>query len=276
MADQRKTVAVVDGNSLLHRAFHAISANMTAPDGTPTNAVFGFMSMFVKLEERFKPWGIAVCFDKGRPRARMELLPAYKAQRPPMDPDLAVQFPLVKDLLAALSVPVVELEGWEGDDLLGTLAREGDEQGYDMLLVTGDRDMYQLSSDHVRVVSTRKGMSDVAVMTPEAVADLYGGITPERVPDFYGLKGDTSDNIPGVPGIGPKKAQQAWEAASDASSGPSTAAASSPPAMARTLEAMAVNPSRTKASFAVATSKSGKRVSARSTSTGASRRMTAT
>ncbi len=211
MADQRKTVAVVDGNSLLHRAFHAISANMTAPDGTPTNAVFGFMSMFVKLEERFKPWGIAVCFDKGRPRARMELLPAYKAQRPPMDPDLAVQFPLVKDLLAALSVPVVELEGWEGDDLLGTLAREGDEQGYDMLLVTGDRDMYQLSSDHVRVVSTRKGMSDVAVMTPEAVADLYGGITPERVPDFYGLKGDTSDNIPGVPGIGPKKAQQLLE-----------------------------------------------------------------
>ena len=188
MADQRKTVAVVDGNSLIHRAFHAISANMTAPDGTPTNAVFGFMSMFIKLEERFKPWGIVVCFDKGRPKARMELLPAYKAQRPPMDPDLAAQFPLVKDLLAALSVPVVELEGWEGDDLLGTLAREGSEQGYDMLLVTGDRDMYQLSSDHVRVVSTRKGMSDVAVMTPEAVADLYGGITPDLVPDFYGLK----------------------------------------------------------------------------------------
>ena len=211
MADQRKTVAVVDGNSLIHRAFHAISANMTAPDGTPTNAVFGFMSMFIKLEERFKPWGIVVCFDKGRPKARMELLPAYKAQRPPMDPDLAAQFPLVKDLLAALSVPVVELEGWEGDDLLGTLAREGSEQGYDMLLVTGDRDMYQLSSDHVRVVSTRKGMSDVAVMTPEAVADLYGGITPDLVPDFYGLKGDSSDNIPGVPGIGPKKAQQLIE-----------------------------------------------------------------
>ena len=211
MADQRKTVAVVDGNSLIHRAFHAISANMTAPDGTPTNAVFGFMSMFIKLEERFKPWGIVVCFDKGRPKARMELLPAYKAQRPPMDPDLAAQFPLVKDLLAALSVPVVELEGWEGDDLLGTLAREGSEQGYDMLLVTGDRDMYQLSSDHVRVVSTRKGMSDVAVMTPGAVADLYGGITPDLVPDFYGLKGDSSDNIPGVPGIGPKKAQQLIE-----------------------------------------------------------------
>lgn len=211
MADQRKTVAVVDGNSLIHRAFHAISANMTAPDGTPTNAVFGFMSMFIKLEERFKPWGIAVCFDKGRPKARMELLPSYKAQRPPMDPDLAAQFPLVKDLLAAMSVPVVELEGWEGDDLLGTLAREGAEQGYDMLLVTGDRDMYQLSGDHVRVVSTRKGMSDVAVMTPEAVADLYGGITPDLVPDFYGLKGDSSDNIPGVPGIGPKKAQQLIE-----------------------------------------------------------------
>lgn len=211
MASPRKTVAVVDGNSLMHRAFHAISANMTSPAGVPTNAVFGFVSMFLKLEERLHPWGVVVCFDKGRPASRMELLPTYKAQRPPMDPDLKVQFPEVKNLLAALSVPVVELEGWEGDDLLGTLARQGAEEGYDMLLVTGDRDMYQLSSDHVSVVSTRKGMSDIEVMTPEAVADLYGGITPDLVPDFYGLKGDSSDNIPGVPGIGPKKAQQLIE-----------------------------------------------------------------
>lgn len=212
MADApRRSVAVIDGNSLMHRAFHAVSANMTAPNGDPTNAVFGFMSMFLKLVQDFHPWGIAVCFDKGRPTVRLEMMPQYKAQRPPMDEALAPQFPMVKDLLAALSVPVVELEGWEGDDLLGTLAREGVEQGFDMYLVTGDRDMYQLSSDHVKVVSTRKGMSDVAVMTPEAVADLYGGITPDLVPDFYGLKGDSSDNIPGVPGIGPKKAQQLIE-----------------------------------------------------------------
>ena len=103
-------------------------------------------------------------------------------------------------------MPILQSEGWEGDDILGTMARLGEEAGCDMLLVTGDRDMYQLVTEHVNVVSTRKGLSDVAIMTPESVDDLYHGITPALVPDFYGLKGDTSDNIPGVPGIGPKKA----------------------------------------------------------------------
>ena len=113
---------------------------------------------------------------------------------------------MIKELLAALNVPILQSEGWEGDDILGTMARLGEEAGCDMLLVTGDRDMYQLVTEHVNVVSTRKGLSDVAIMTPESVDDLYHGITPALVPDFYGLKGDTSDNIPGVPGIGPKKA----------------------------------------------------------------------
>ena len=147
-----------------------------------------------------------MAFDKGKPRVRMEMLPQYKAQRPPMDPDLHAQFPMIKELLAALNVPILQSEGWEGDDILGTMARLGEEAGCDMLLVTGDRDMYQLVTEHVNVVSTRKGLSDVAIMTPESVDDLYHGITPALVPDFYGLKGDTSDNIPGVPGIGPKKA----------------------------------------------------------------------
>ena len=205
---ERRTIAIVDGNSLMHRAFHAIPPTMTSPAGEPTNAIFGFVSMLLKLEESFEPWGIICCFDKGKPEARLKLLPSYKAKRPPMDPALRPQFPAAKDLLGALSVPVVELEGWEGDDLLGTLAKKGEAEGYDVLLITGDRDMYQLSTDAVKVVSTRKGMSDVQVMTPETVADLYNGITPELVVDFYGLKGDTSDNIPGVPGIGPKKAAQ--------------------------------------------------------------------
>ncbi len=112
---------------------------------------------------------------------------------------------MIKELLAALNVPILQSEGWEGDDILGTMARLGEEAGCDMLLVTGDRDMYQLVTEHVNVVSTRKGLSDVAIMTPESVDDLYHGITPALVPDFYGLKGDTSDNIPGVPGIGPKR-----------------------------------------------------------------------
>ena len=123
-----------------------------------------------------------------------------------MDPALHEQFPMVKDLLRTLDVPVAELEGWEGDDILGTLARRGEAAGYEMLLFTGDRDMYQLSTEHVKIVSTQKGVSEVMIMDPATVEDLYHGITPELVPDFYGLKGDTSDNIPGVPGIGPKKA----------------------------------------------------------------------
>ena len=205
-SENRRTVAVIDGNSLMHRAFHAVPPTMNAPDGRPTNAVFGFLNMFLKMVDEFSPAGVIVAFDKGRPKVRMEMLPQYKAQRPPMDPDLRAQFPMIKELLGALAVPVVELEGWEGDDILGTLARRGEEQGCDMYLVTGDRDMYQLVTEHVHVVSTRKGLSDIAVMTPESVDDLYHGITPALVPDFYGLKGDSSDNIPGVPGIGPKKA----------------------------------------------------------------------
>ena len=201
-----RTIAVIDGNSLMHRAFHAIRQPMSAPDGRATNALFGFFNMLVKFVETFSPDGVICAFDKGKPRVRMEMLPQYKAQRPPMDPSLHEQFPMVKDLLRSMDVPVVELEGWEGDDILGTLARRGEAAGYTMLLVTGDRDMYQLVTDRVRVVSTRKGVSDVSVMTPDSVDDLYHGITPDLVPDFYGLKGDSSDNIPGVPGIGPKKA----------------------------------------------------------------------
>ncbi len=206
MSDKRRTFAVIDGNSLMHRAFHAVPPTMNAPDGRPTNAIFGFLNMFLKMIDAFNPDGVVVAFDKGKPRVRMEMLPQYKAQRPPMDPDLHAQVPMIKELLAALNVPILQSEGWEGDDILGTMARLGEEAGCDMLLVTGDRDMYQLVTEHVNVVSTRKGLSDVAIMTPESVDDLYHGITPALVPDFYGLKGDTSDNIPGVPGIGPKKA----------------------------------------------------------------------
>ncbi|HIY51441.1 MAG TPA: DNA polymerase I [Candidatus Olsenella avicola] len=206
MSDAARTIAVIDGNSLMHRAFHAIRQPMNAPDGRATGALFGFFNMFVKMVDTFRPDGVICAFDKGKPRVRMEMLPQYKAQRPPMDPALHEQFPMVKELLGALDVPVAELEGWEGDDILGTLARRGEAAGYTMLLFTGDRDMYQLTTEHVKIVSTKKGVTDVTIMDPTTVEDLYHGITPELVPDFYGLKGDTSDNIPGVPGIGPKKA----------------------------------------------------------------------
>ena len=202
----RPVITVIDGNSIMHRAFHAIPPTMNAPDGRPTGALFGFVSMFLKMVEEFRPYGVICAFDKGRPQRRMDLLPQYKAQRPPTDPLLKAQFPMIRELMAAMSVPVCEVEGWEGDDILGTLGRQGEAAGYDMLLVTGDRDAYQLVTDHVRVVATKKGLSDVIVYGPAEVEELYDGVRPAQIPDFYGLKGDTSDNIPGVPGVGPKKA----------------------------------------------------------------------
>ncbi len=201
----QRTIAVIDGNSLLHRAFHAVQAPMTAPDGTPTNACFGFMSMLLKMLQDFKPDAVVCAWDVHRPDWRMKLLERYKAQRPPMDPSLAAQFPLIRGLLESMDIPCVSLEGFEGDDILGTVARMGEEKGYRTYLITGDKDAYQLSTQLTSIVTTKKGMSDVAVMDPAAVEERYG-VRPDQVPDFLGLKGDPSDNIPGVPGIGEKTA----------------------------------------------------------------------
>ncbi len=200
-----RTIAVVDGNSLIHRAFHALPPTMTAPDGRPTNAAFGFLSMLLKMVADLKPDGVVVAFDRGKPAFRTEALAQYKVHRPPTADELRAQFPMVRELLEALDVPIVEIEGWEGDDILGTLARRGAEQGVRVLLVTGDRDAFQLVNDTVSVVTTKKGITDIAIYGPAEVLERYG-VTPEQVPDYLGLKGDTSDNIPGVPGVGEKTA----------------------------------------------------------------------
>ena len=200
-----RTIAVIDGNSLMHRAFHAVPPTMNAPDGAPTNAVFGFISMFIKMVETLKPDAVICAFDAGRPAFRMEALERYKAQRPPMDENLKVQFPLIERLLKAMGIPVVKVPGWEGDDILGTLSLKGEQEGDQVLLVTGDKDIFQLASSQVKIVSTRKGITDVAVYGPAEVQERYG-VTPDLVPDFLGLKGDPSDNIPGVPGVGEKTA----------------------------------------------------------------------
>jgi len=200
------TVAIIDGNSLMHRAFHAVPLTMNAPDGRCTNACFGFLSMLLKLIDDFKPDAVVCAFDAGRPAFRMEALEQYKAQRPPMDPQLKEQFPLIEDLLIAMGIPVVRVQGWEGDDILGTLSTWTEVQGdRHALLVTGDKDAFQLADRHVSIVTTKKGISDVVVYDPAAVFERYG-VTPHQVPDFLGLKGDPSDNIPGVPGIGEKTA----------------------------------------------------------------------
>lgn len=200
-----RTVAIIDGNSLMHRAFHALPATLTAPDGRPTNAVYGFMTMLFKVVAEFKPDAVIVAFDCGKPAFRTEALAEYKVQRPPTDEDLKEQFPIVKELLRALSIPIVEVEGWEGDDVLGTLAAQGSDKGLHVLLVTGDKDALQLVDDNVHVISTKKGITDVVVYDRDAVAERYG-VAPEQIPDFLGLKGDPSDNIPGIPGIGEKTA----------------------------------------------------------------------
>jgi len=202
---ERRTIAVIDGNSLIHRAFHALPESMTAPDGRPTNAAFGFISMLLKLVADVHPDGVVVAFDRGKPAFRMAALEQYKVHRPPTAEALKAQFPMVKELLAALEVPIVELDGWEGDDILGTLAVKGAQAGMRILLVTGDRDAFQLVNEHVQVVTTRKGITDIVYYGPAEVEERYG-VTPAQVPDYLGLKGDTSDNIPGVPGVGEKTA----------------------------------------------------------------------
>lgn len=200
-----KTIAVIDGNSLMHRAFHAVPPSMTAPDGTPTNAVFGFIAMLLKFVDVAAPDGIVCAFDAGKPQFRIEALEQYKAQRPPMDDALRVQFPLIESLLEAMDIPVVKVKGWEGDDILGTVAARNESAGMETLLVSGDKDVYQLVNGLTRVVTTKKGITDIAVYGPDEVLERYG-VTPEQFPDYLGFMGDSSDNIPGVPGIGAKTA----------------------------------------------------------------------
>ncbi|MDR2107848.1 MAG: DNA polymerase I [Coriobacteriales bacterium] len=201
-----RKIAAIDGNSLMHRAFHAVPPTMNAPDGRPTNACFGFLSMLLKFIEEFKPDVLVCAFDAGVPAFRLEAIEKYKAQRPPTDPDLKVQFPIIEELLGAMSVPVLRIQGWEGDDILGTVAAQtAGLPDSETFLVTGDKDALQLVDERTFVVNTRTGMSDIAIYDSEAVIERFG-VPPERVADFLGLMGDASDNIPGVPGVGPKTA----------------------------------------------------------------------
>jgi DNA polymerase-1 len=201
----QRTIAVVDGNSIIHRAFHALPPTMTATDGRPTNAVFGFVQMMLKMVEVLGPDGVVVAWDVGRPAFRSAVLEQYKAHRPPTDPLLKSQFATVREVLDAMNVPQLSAEGWEADDILGTLAAKAEAAGARVLLVTGDKDSFQLVDDNVSVVSTRKGLTDIVVYDRQGVFDRLG-VYPEQVPDYLGLKGDTSDNIPGVPGVGEKTA----------------------------------------------------------------------
>jgi len=197
---------IVDGNSILNRAYYAIRP-LSAPDGTPTNAIFGFMNIFNKYFSEQKPDGVAVCFDVSRHTFRHDIYDQYKGTRKGMDDELRVQLPLIKDILTALGYTCIGLEGYEADDLIGTLSTAASKKGDTAVIITGDRDSLQLVDKHVTVLlpSTKAGKTDTTVYTPEKVLEDKG-VTPEQIVDLKALMGDSSDNIPGVLGIGEKTA----------------------------------------------------------------------
>ncbi len=195
-----KILYLIDGTAYIHRAYHAIRG-LTNSRGLPTNAVFGFTRMLLKLMEDRQPHYVAMAFDSKGPTFRHEIYAAYKANRPPMPEDMAVQIPYIKEVVAAFNLPVIELNGFEADDLIGTLARSAEKSGYSVVMVTGDKDFMQLVTDRTAIWDP---MKDNAIDIGH-IRRTYG-IEPSQMIDVQGLSGDTADNIPGVPGIGPKTA----------------------------------------------------------------------
>src|SRR6188508_988211 len=197
---------LVDGNNLAYRAFFALPEELQTTDGQPTNALLGFTNMLFKLLSDYAPHGVAVAWDT-RPTHRTEIAETYKEGRRPMPDLLREQFPHFRPIVEAFGYRNLEFEGWEADDVIATLATRADEAGVKTCIVSTDRDAFQLVTDNVTLMMTPRGVADVNVYTPERV-EARLGITADKVPDFIGLKGDTSDNIAGVPGIGDKTASQ--------------------------------------------------------------------
>ncbi len=205
-ADARPVLLLLDGHSLAYRAFFALPVeNFSTTTGQPTNAVYGFTSMLINVLRDEAPTHLGVAFDVSRQTFRSEEYADYKANRSKSPDEFKGQVSLVKEVLDALRVVTVEKDGFEADDVIATLATQAEAAGYDVLICSGDRDAFQLVSDHVTVLYPRKGVSDLARMTPAAVFDKYG-VQPDRYPDLAAMVGETSDNLPGVPGVGPKTA----------------------------------------------------------------------
>jgi DNA polymerase-1 len=197
---------LVDGNNLAYRAFFALPEELQTTDGQPTNALLGFTNMLFKLLSDYTPRGVAVAWDT-RPTHRTEIAETYKEGRRPMPDLLREQFPHFRPIVEAFGYRNLEFEGWEADDVIATIATRADDAGIKTCVVSTDRDAFQLCSENVSLMMTPRGVADVNVYTPERV-ELRYGVRPDQVPDFIGLKGDTSDNIPGIPGIGDKTAGQ--------------------------------------------------------------------
>ena len=202
-------LVLVDGNSIMNRAFYGImgSRMLTTKDGTYTNAVYGFLAILFKLLEDVKPEYLVVAFDLKAPTARHKLYEGYKANRKGMPDELAEQMPIIKEVLRAMNIDIVEMEGYEADDVLGTLSRYGEKQGLEVTILSGDRDTFQLATDNItiRIPHTKGGKTETDEYNREKIIEKYG-LEPKQLIDVKGLQGDSSDNIPGVPGVGEKTA----------------------------------------------------------------------
>ncbi|HZC14668.1 MAG TPA: 5'-3' exonuclease H3TH domain-containing protein, partial [Thermoleophilaceae bacterium] len=197
---------LIDGNSLVYRAFFALPESIATSKGQPTNAIFGFASMLVKIISEYGAKPTIVVWDAGM-SGRDEVYEEYKAGRRERPDLLSEQWPHLHPLVDAFGYQNLKVPGYEADDVIATIAGRAHEEGIDVMIVTGDRDLFQLIEPGVQVMATSRGITDTKVYDRDAVVDRYG-IPPELIPDFVGLKGDTSDNIPGVPGIGDKTASQ--------------------------------------------------------------------
>ena len=204
-----KKLVLIDGNSIMNRAFYGImgSKALTTKDGKYTNAIYGFLAILFKLLEDEKPDYIGVTFDLKAPTARHKMYEGYKANRKGMPTELAEQMPIIKDVLRAMNIDIIEKEGYEGDDIIGTLSRYGEQKGLEVVILSGDRDTFQLATDNVRIniPRTKGGKTETEIFNRKKVKEVYG-IEPKQLIEVKGLQGDTSDNIPGVPGIGEKTA----------------------------------------------------------------------
>ena len=204
-----KKLVVIDGNSILNRAFYGILSNkmLQTADGIYTNAVYGFLSAMFKLLEDENPEYMVVAFDVKHPTKRHEMYKEYKATRKGMPDELASQMPIMKEVLAAMNITVIEKEGYEADDILGTLAKYAEKKKFKVTLLTGDRDSFQLASDNItiRIPRTKAGKTEIENFDRNKILEVYG-IEPKQLIEVKGLMGDNSDNIPGVPGVGEKTA----------------------------------------------------------------------
>lgn len=196
-------IVIIDGNSLINRAFYAVQRPMITREGIYTQGVYGFLNMLQKIENDYEPEFLTVAFDMKAPTFRHLEYEEYKAGRKAMPPELAMQMPLMKDVLRAMNIEILELEGYEADDIIGTVARVSEEMGVEPLIITGDKDALQLVSDKTKVIITKRGITDFELYDPEKMRERYN-LTPEQFIDLKGLMGDSSDNIPGIPGVGEK------------------------------------------------------------------------